>query len=66
MHIHFHSSDARCCGSKGSPRRFTVDSNEVNCPECKDKDQLCLTPRAIQYLKDMGYARVVDGKLVIS
>ena len=42
--IHFHSGDARFCGSKRIGRRFSPADHEVTCPICRFND----TQRAVR------------------
>lgn len=51
--IHFHHSDDRFCGSQEQPRRFTLDPNEVTCPDCQAKDTFVLSPAGEAYVKSL-------------
>lgn len=45
--VHFHSSDDRACADKRL-RRFTVDPNDVTCPDCKSRDRFWITEQGRQ------------------
>lgn len=34
MITHFHSSDVRFCKTRTRPRLFSLNDDEVNCPQC--------------------------------
>lgn len=50
--VHFHSSDERFCGARGT-RRFTLDPNAVTCGRCMARDRFVLSHEATEYVRSL-------------